>query len=567
MVTPNKLLRYIIILLLLIPGNVFSRGSTARAPVTQVPFSRGVNLSGWFDEVPKNAQEIHNRYSERDFINVKQMGFDTIRIPIDFYLFTSRAPAYTIDPFLFRMLDVAVDLAEKHQMYIILDFHPENQPVIDKSIESFLLPVWRQIAAHYKNRSEYVIYEILNEPWGISDEDWGRIQGEAIKAIRSIDQNHWIVVGGTNYNSIETLFLLPEYDDDKLLYTFHFYEPYLFTHQGVGSTNPSLENLAGVPFPFRKNRMPFIPRELRGTWVETSLSNRYYHDGNIKTVKKILQRADDFSKQRNVPVFCGEFGALKRNSLPRDRVQWHKLVREELGKYGIPWILWCYDDNFGIFNSQLDGAFTWVSIGDVYTDLNVELIRALGLNPFPQRRKQQIQSGFTIFDDDFGNGVRLHHRVVNTINMYYSPAAEGKYAIHLGDLSRYDDRWDGLRLLLSVMDLTYLAANGYFLEFRAKTDKPFPFDVVFYNYRDGVNWKNGYTVNQRQIPPNGEWHTVRIPLRNFSTWSGTDILINNSVETTTRQASWDKINILNFLAVQEDGSVHNLYLDSIKITK
>jgi endoglucanase len=54
------------------------------------------------------------------------------------------------------------------------------------------------MAIHYKERSDFILFEILNEPHGISTSDWGNIQNQAINAIRAHDSKHTIVVGGSS---------------------------------------------------------------------------------------------------------------------------------------------------------------------------------------------------------------------------------------------------------------------------------------------------------------------------------------------------------------------------------
>jgi endoglucanase len=159
-----KKMKYLILMLLLLNTSiVFTQSrNNEQQTVNLVPFSKGVTFSGWFEFVP-NAQTISfGRYTEQDFRYVKNLGVDVIRLPIDFTVFTSGAPNYIIDPHLFRLLDQAIDWAEKYQIYIILDNHPINPPT-DSKITDLLIPVWRQITERYKNRSEYVIYEILND--------------------------------------------------------------------------------------------------------------------------------------------------------------------------------------------------------------------------------------------------------------------------------------------------------------------------------------------------------------------------------------------------------------------
>ena len=92
-----------------------------RAPVS-APFSKGMVLAEWFETPGVEAIEI-NLFNEEDFKVAKSMGMDVLRLPIDFISMSSGNKNYTIPPLLFQYIDQAVDWAEKHQLYIIIDNH------------------------------------------------------------------------------------------------------------------------------------------------------------------------------------------------------------------------------------------------------------------------------------------------------------------------------------------------------------------------------------------------------------------------------------------------------------
>ena len=183
----------------------------------------------------------------------------------------------------------------------------------DPQIGQILVPVWRQLAARYEGRSERLYYEVLNEPHGIADAAWNAIQQEVIDAIRQVNARHVIVVGPAGWNSYNNLDAMPRYADDKLLYTFHFYDPFLFTHQGASWVNPSMVPVAGIPFPFDAERMPEMPAALAGTWVGSAYSG-YRTEGTLERVDRLLDVASRFAQERDVPIFCGEFGVYIPNS-------------------------------------------------------------------------------------------------------------------------------------------------------------------------------------------------------------------------------------------------------------
>ena len=88
----------------------------------QAPFSRGVNLTNWFQA--GSAQEIQfSKYTYEDFQQIQSLGCDVIRLPINLHFMTDGAPDYNLDPLFLTFLDQAVDWAEDLGIHLILDNH------------------------------------------------------------------------------------------------------------------------------------------------------------------------------------------------------------------------------------------------------------------------------------------------------------------------------------------------------------------------------------------------------------------------------------------------------------
>ena len=331
----------------------------------ETPFSRGVNLTGWF-QVSGPQQIKFTRYTKKDFEQIQSLGCDVIRLPINLHSMTNGAPDYILDTLFLGFLDTVVDWAEELKMHLILDNHTFD-PAVNTSpaIGPILEKVWTQMANHYKDRSNLIYYEILNEPHGIGDVQWNTIQQNIVDVIRAADQEHTIIVGPAGWNSYNNLAAMPVYDDDNLIYTFHFYDPFLFTHQGASWVDPSMAPLAGVPFPYAAGEMPGLPSSLAGTWVGDAYNN-YANDGTIAKVKELIDIAIQFKTARNVPIFCGEFGVYIPNSNQEDRVFWYQIVREYLELHQISWTSWDYHGGFGLHGKRSKG-------------LNIPLLEALGL--------------------------------------------------------------------------------------------------------------------------------------------------------------------------------------------
>jgi endoglucanase len=532
-----------------------------QAAIRSAPFSKGVNFSAWFES--HSAESIpFTKYTEQDFADAKSMGADVIRLPVRLHSMTSGEPDFLLDPLLVRFLNTAVDWAEKHELYIIIDNHSFD-PVIPTSpdIERILLPVWRQIAELFKNRSDYVIYEILNEPHGISDALWGAIQGRAIDVIRSIDQSRLIIVGGTDYNSIGKLFSLPRYSDPNLIYTFHFYDPYLFTHQGATWGGPPLlTNLRELPFPARGARMPRLSADLIGTWVESSLLNNYSREASYAALNRTLDRVVAFSLERDVPVFCGEFGVYMINSNNEDRVRWYRFVSEALDLRNISRTSWDYYGGFGIFNSDR---------GKFNHDLNVDIVRAMGFTPPVQipRNEGPINTGFVIYDDypnyEYVSAGVWGDNVI--FSLYDNNSVQGEFAIRWGNAERYNAFY--FVFYSPDMDFTNLVRGGYFLEFKARTGIQTSFDIRFLNSesQSSIPWRMRYTIDERSLPPDDRWHTIRIPLSSMSehgAWLGA----SSQWLEPRGNFSWRNVSRIEFVAEHSDinGIIR---FDDIKITR
>ena len=535
----------------------YSETGTVEAAVRSAPFSKGVNFSDWFES--NNAGGIpFTKYTEQDFIDVKSLGADVIRLPVKMHSMISGAPYYTLDPLLVKFLNMAVDWAEKHEIYIIIDNHSFD-PVLPTStdIDRILVPVWEQVARLFKDRGKFVIYEILNEPHGISDGRWGEIQLRAIEAIRRIDNKHTIMVGGTEYNSINKLTEVPKYSDANLIYTFHFYDPYIFTHQGATWGEPSIASLKGVPFPYKSEKMPKVPANLKETWIEGAIA-RYPYESTPSALYTALNKVVAFSKERDVPVFCGEFGVFIPNSLKEDRVTWYKVISDAMDKRNISRASWDYYGGFGVFNQ---------SKGNFNHDLNVEVVRAMGFNPPAQsgRTELVLNNGFVIYDDYpnnkyvtagfWGDGVDF--------SLYDTNSAQGEFAIRWGNPSQYDVFYFDIDI--SVRDFSLFVKDGFYLEFKARTQNSVNFDVRFLNEEDMVPWRIRYAINERILPPDGVWHTVKIPLAQMKE-HGAWINATQKWLSPEGKFSWKDVQRLEFVSEYGGMKGISIWFDDIKIS-
>jgi len=164
------------------------------------------------------------------------MGFNSVRVPIHWKFFRQDNSEG------FQLLDRLVQWAKKDQIYIIIDMHcaPGGQTGtnIDDSYGYpwlYLSPeaqkqtteIWRRIAAHYSREPIVLGYDLLNEPiphypqLRRFDGDLEPLYRMIATAVRQVDGNHVLILGGAQWDSNFKVFGKPF--DKNVMYTFHKY--------------------------------------------------------------------------------------------------------------------------------------------------------------------------------------------------------------------------------------------------------------------------------------------------------------------------------------------------------
>lgn len=558
------------ILLFVMSFNVYSEISDIISCPVKAPFNKGVNLSMWFET--DSAESVQFTYfTKKTFENLKEMGVDVIRLPIHFEHLSSGAPKYVIDETVFSYLDKIIDWATELEIYLILDNHSfDYSKATPSNIEKRLKLIWTQVATRYKDSSKYVLFEILNEPHGLDNLKWGKIQGRTINLIRSIDSAHTIIVGGADYNSYNQLDSLPVYKDENLIYTYHFYDPFLFTHQGAEWTD--WKDYKGVPFPWKAYGMPKMPDAYKGTWKEEQIKNygnmESDYSGFEKSLCALMKRASEFSVKRNVPVFCGEFGVLMRYASPLYRASWYKSVREILEKSNIAWASWDYFGGFGLFKSPIGGVYP--------NDINMDLAKALGFTPSEKmKEKEKLSFPLYIYKDGL---VQENFRVENPWGNGYVALSkkieDGKSVIEFGDCALYG----GLKFTSDEpLDLQEVYDNDGFIEITLRGNiQGKRLQLRFVNPQATMPWRNCVTISGLErdknkadvyyVGSNSDFSTIKIPLKNFhetGAWK-------ESIETwydTEDEFDWEEVSVIEIKAEFEEIKKCNVQIEEIKFSK
>ena len=318
---------------------------------------RGVNLSEWFAQVndPKGYTREHfeSHTTATDIALIKSMGFDHVRLSVNPEPMFTRGNAAAIPAEYLAQVDRAVNLALAHGLAVVIDLHPESEFKArltrdDGFVEQFA-DFWRALAKHYsKFDPELVFLEILNEPELTDRFRWIGIQAKVASAIRESAPRHTMIATGARWSANDELLFLEPLADTNVIYTFHFYEPHVFTHQGANWGAYYWNWVRGLRYPSNREAAEkvaaSVPDEVSRLYVL-----RYgmeHWDGD--RIEMEINQVAEWARRRGVPVICNEFGVYRKYADDHDRVAWLSDVRRALERHAIGWTVWDYSGSFGV---------------------------------------------------------------------------------------------------------------------------------------------------------------------------------------------------------------------------
>jgi hypothetical protein len=224
--------------------------------------------------------------------------------------------------------------------YAFYNNSSDNILFSDEITQKRFISIWQELAKRYKNERDNIIFELLNEIIDAHGDTWNKIARKTIEGIRDIDNERYILLGGPNYNSVNELNSLEIYDDEYIIYNFHFYEPFLFTHQRASWT-PLKDININQPY----------PGKIEGTdKLKTFFGNQRPVQGKSMTAETVFDKnflenmlspAVNFIKKTNKELYCGEYGAIDLADLG-SRINYMFDMKELFEKYRIGRASWTY---------------------------------------------------------------------------------------------------------------------------------------------------------------------------------------------------------------------------------
>lgn len=389
---------------------LFSSG--IRAEESAMPtLHRGINLSSWFANAPRQP------LSTSDFQEIKKLGFDFVRLPVnpETIGFSFDLTDEQLGALKFRDVDAAIDGLIKQGLTVVFDVHPEAEFMerleTDARAEKRFIALWKALSAHYKRLpNAQLVYGLLNEPqYYKKTQRYNNFIAEVVNVIRAEEPNRLLVVntsGNMSPKPVDALRALKIFDDPKVLYDVHTYQPYIVTHQGMdsGFEKEQIRYFRNVPYPSSlvdkdKVRASLAPgANLRKAMNEV---DAYVEAAwNKDRIKEYLAPVAAWAKEKNVRVLVLEFGALRKHADPQSRYRWIEDMRSVLDDLGLGWALWDYTDGFGIMRLigdtkiDRDGTVRFDDLSNPQNrrQIDPEALRALGLpSPAPSPQPQKVE--------------------------------------------------------------------------------------------------------------------------------------------------------------------------------
>ncbi|NOY77872.1 MAG: cellulase family glycosylhydrolase [Calditrichaeota bacterium] len=261
---------------------------------------RGINLGNTLEAAKEGnwaapAQEFY-------FDDYKDAGMTCVRIPVRWDQHTQVDSPYTVDSTWMARVEQVADWALDRGMVAIINAHHddwlyENFPQNLPRFES----IWRQIAEHFKDKPDNLVFEIINEPYfDLSKEQVDTLNRDILRIIRQTNPTRIVIITGGGKNSYQAPLQIDLPDDPYIMAYFHYYRPFSFTH--------------GDQY----------------TWGTAD---------DRAEIRENFQEVADWSSTNHVPILLGEFGVNKdkdRSSL----LAWYQTVVNEAVKHGFAFTVW-----------------------------------------------------------------------------------------------------------------------------------------------------------------------------------------------------------------------------------
>ena len=285
---------------------------------------RGINIGNTL-EPPTEGGWNNGPLEEVYFDDYKSAGFTCVRVPVRWEKHAATTAPDASDADWLDRIEQVVDWGLARDLYIILNAHHEwwlvNNYANSDTLARFE-SIWQQIADRFKDKSPKLLFEIINEPYGMTQAQLNELNGNILTIIRAENPQRIVIFGGHEWAGAAQLLTAAVPNDDYLMGYYHSYDPW---------------NFAG---------------EANGFWGTFD---------DIAAVKAQFSSVANWSNARNIPAMISEFGAVRNCDYNSRMMHYYTYVEQALTN-GIAFMAWDDGGDFGIYDRT---NRTWSEVKDI----------------------------------------------------------------------------------------------------------------------------------------------------------------------------------------------------------
>ncbi len=317
---------------------------------------RGINFGGYLSQCEHSLEHYRTFINKDDVKKVSGLGFDHIRLPIDYEVLETDDGQEYVEGI--ECINQFLEWCKEYNMDVVLDLHKaygydfndagddaKNTLFSNVELQNRFVDLWVRIAQRY-GKLDYVAFELLNEVVEEHVADpWNQLIDKAVDAIRKYAPTTPIIYGGIQWNSARTLKLLDKPKDNNIYFTFHMYEPLIFTHQKAHWV-PNMPMDKTIEYPATMEYYKEVSAIIgyKGKDVIVSKCNEMGKPFLIE----MISEAVDAAKEAGVKLYCGEFGVIDRAPV-EDTLRWYRDIFDVFKQYDIHAAVWSYKEmDFGV---------------------------------------------------------------------------------------------------------------------------------------------------------------------------------------------------------------------------
>ncbi len=321
--------------------------------------AKGANICRWFRFRNAKAEELSDYVTESESKKMREMGLTHVRLCLQ--------PRMVMDPSTGEVrkevassVDAAIERFHRSGLLVLLDLHNEDRAdEINPAWQEAFVKFWGEFAGRLKHFDpDLTMFEIINEPvFKGREQEWNSLNQRLAAAIRKSAPDHTIMTSGPNWGGIDGLRKLTLLEDTNVVYSFHCYDPFAFTHQGATWAGPDVKPLRGVPYPSSPETVAPLLADLEQYPGSKKLLENYGKQSWNKTkLAARFKEGIEWGIRNKVPLYCGEFGVLPTYAKPEHRANWFRDFGQVLAENQIGWAVWGWDEGFGLNRQHVNGA-------------------------------------------------------------------------------------------------------------------------------------------------------------------------------------------------------------------